>query len=122
MVRVASLFSQLLHHFPRTEFSALVKKHGTAVRTKGFSCWTQFVALLFYHPPGPRTDSLRESCPGLSCCLGKLSHLEVNAAPKKVHPVLRQPCTNPRPCSEPYASKPWNASVPKATWAGKRAT
>ncbi|CAO0823746.1 hypothetical protein DFAR_3850054 [Desulfarculales bacterium] len=26
MVRVASLFSQLLHHFPRTEFAALVKE------------------------------------------------------------------------------------------------
>ncbi|CAO0822624.1 hypothetical protein DFAR_4060003 [Desulfarculales bacterium] len=31
MIRVASLFSQLLHHLPRTEFSALVKKHGAEV-------------------------------------------------------------------------------------------
>ncbi|CAO0822077.1 hypothetical protein DFAR_4040004 [Desulfarculales bacterium] len=49
MVRVASLFSQLLHHFPRTEFSALVKEHGAAVRIKDFSCWTQFVAMIFCH-------------------------------------------------------------------------
>ncbi|CAO0819879.1 hypothetical protein DFAR_1160008 [Desulfarculales bacterium] len=38
MVRIASLFSQLLHHFPRTEFSVLVKEHGAAVRTKGLPC------------------------------------------------------------------------------------
>ena len=28
MVPTASLFNQLLQHFPRTEFAALVKKHG----------------------------------------------------------------------------------------------
>ena len=27
MVRVASMFNQLLHHFPRLEFAALVTKH-----------------------------------------------------------------------------------------------
>ncbi|CAO0820672.1 hypothetical protein DFAR_3820025 [Desulfarculales bacterium] len=31
MVRIASLFSQLLHHFPRTELSALAKEHGAEV-------------------------------------------------------------------------------------------
>ncbi|CAO0820413.1 hypothetical protein DFAR_1540064 [Desulfarculales bacterium] len=30
-----------------------------------------------------RADFLRESCQGLFCCLGKLSHLEVSAAPKR---------------------------------------
>ncbi|CAO0822128.1 hypothetical protein DFAR_2810047 [Desulfarculales bacterium] len=49
MVRVASLFSQLRHHFPRTEFAALIKEHDAEVRTKGFPCWTQFVAMLFCH-------------------------------------------------------------------------
>ncbi|CAO0822952.1 hypothetical protein DFAR_330010 [Desulfarculales bacterium] len=38
MVRVASLFSQLLHHFSRTEFAILAKEHGTEVRTKGLPC------------------------------------------------------------------------------------
>ncbi|CAO0822567.1 hypothetical protein DFAR_3170026 [Desulfarculales bacterium] len=46
-------FSQLLHHFPRTEFSALVKEHGAEVRTKGLPCWTQFVACFFVIWPGP---------------------------------------------------------------------
>ncbi|CAO0819981.1 hypothetical protein DFAR_1260034 [Desulfarculales bacterium] len=30
-----------------------------------------------------RANSLRDICQGLSCCLGKLSHLGVSAAPKK---------------------------------------
>jgi hypothetical protein len=79
MVQVASLFNQLLKHFPRTEFAHLVRKHGAEYRAKGFSCWTQFVAMLFCQLS--RTDSLREICNGLSCCLGKLVHLGVARAP-----------------------------------------
>ncbi|CAO0823020.1 hypothetical protein DFAR_3440007 [Desulfarculales bacterium] len=41
--------SVVLHDFPRTELAALVKEHGAEVRTKGFTCWTQFVAMLFCH-------------------------------------------------------------------------
>ncbi|CAO0823360.1 hypothetical protein DFAR_3680005 [Desulfarculales bacterium] len=82
MVRVASLFSQLLHHFPLTEFAALIKEHHSSeIRIKGFPCWTQFVAILFCHLA--RADFLREICQGLSCFLGKLSHFGVNAAPKR---------------------------------------
>lgn len=81
MVQVASLFNQLLKHFPRTEFAALVRKHGAEHRTKGFSCWTQFVAMLFCQLS--RTDSLREICNGLSCCLGKLVHLGIDRAPQR---------------------------------------
>jgi len=81
MVEVASLFSQLLHHFPRTEFTAVVKKHRAERYAKGFSCWTQFVAMLFCQVA--RVDSLREICNGLACCLGKLVHLGVQRAPNK---------------------------------------
>jgi hypothetical protein len=81
MVQVASLFNQLLKHFPRTEFAALVRKHGAERRAKGFTCWTQFVAMLFCQLS--RTDSLREICNGLSCCLGKLIHLGVHRAPQR---------------------------------------
>ena len=42
MVSIASLFNQLLDHFPR-EFSSLVKKHGAERRAKGFTCWTQYI-------------------------------------------------------------------------------
>jgi hypothetical protein len=81
MVDVASLFSQLLHHFPRTEFATLVKEHKAERFAKGFTCWTQFVAMLFCQLA--RADSLREICNGLSCCLGKLVHLGVDTAPNK---------------------------------------
>ncbi|MGO8786008.1 MAG: DUF4372 domain-containing protein, partial [Terriglobia bacterium] len=47
MVQVASLFNQLLQHFPRLEFAALVKKHQAERAAKGFGCWTQFVAMMF---------------------------------------------------------------------------
>ena len=46
MVRVASLFSQLLAHFPRGEFQEIVLRHGGDRRAKGFTCWTQFVSML----------------------------------------------------------------------------
>ncbi len=81
MVRTASLFSQLLQHFPRTQFAALVKKHGAERGAKGFTCWTQFVAMLFCQLA--QADSLREICNGLACCLGKLTHVGIEKAPKK---------------------------------------
>ncbi len=58
MITVASLFSQLLHHFPRTEFAHLVAKYQAERKAKGFTCWTQLVAMLFCHMA--RADSLRE--------------------------------------------------------------
>ena len=79
MVMTASLFSQLLHHFPRTEFVSLVKKHRAERHAKGFTCWNQLVSMLFCHLA--RADSLREICGGLSCCLGKLVHLGIDKAP-----------------------------------------
>jgi len=81
MVQVASLFNQLLQHFPRLEFATLVKKHKAERAAKGFDCWTQFVAMLFCQLG--HTDSLREICNGLSCCLGKLVHLGITQAPNK---------------------------------------
>lgn len=81
MVRTASLFSQLLSHFPRTEFAMLVRRYRAERHAKGFTCWTQFVAMLFCHLA--RADSLREICNGLSCSLGKLSHLGIVRTPKK---------------------------------------
>lgn len=81
MLRSASLFSQLLEQFPRTEFERLVKKHGAEHAAKGFTCWAQFVAMLFCQLA--HTDSLRETCNGIAGCLGKLVHLGLNKAPNK---------------------------------------
>ncbi len=81
MIKAASLFSQLLKHFPKTEFMHLVSKHNAEHRAKGFSCWTQLVSMLFCHMA--HADSLREICGGLACCLGKLKHLGISKAPNK---------------------------------------
>jgi len=81
MVQVACLFNQLLQHFPRLEFAALVKKHKAERAAKGFDCWTQFVAMLFCQLG--HTDSLRAICGGMRCCLGKLVHLGITRAPNK---------------------------------------
>jgi len=75
MVKVASLFSQILAHFPRAEFESLVKKHGAEKKAKGFTSWAQFVAMIFCHVA--RADSLREITGGLQCSLGKIRHLGV---------------------------------------------
>ena len=81
MVQTASLFNQLLHHFPRTEFGALVKQTKAERHARGFTCWAQFVAMLFCHLA--HADSLRLICNGLSCCMGKLKHLGISEAPSK---------------------------------------
>ena len=81
MVRFASLFSQLLAIFPRTEFQSAVRAQRAERYAKGFSCWNQFVAMLFCQLA--QAHSLREICQGLTCCLGKLQHLGVVDAPNK---------------------------------------
>ena len=81
MILSASLFSQLLKHFPKTEFVSLAKKHGVERYSKGFASWSQFVAMLFCQLA--KATSLREICNGLSCCLGKLTHLGVKKSPNK---------------------------------------
>ena len=79
IIQVASLFNQLLQHFPRTAFAALVKNNDAELCAKGFGCWTQLVSMLFCQLA--YADSLPEICNGLGCCLGKLVHLGI--APRR---------------------------------------
>ena len=81
MVQVASLFNQLLDHFPKLEFDGLVREHEADKGAKGFATWTQLVAMLFCQLA--RADSLREICNGLACSQGKLIHLGISQAPNK---------------------------------------
>ena len=81
MIQAGSLFNQLLRHFPRAEFAALVRKHDAERGAKGFTCWAQLVAMLFCQMA--HADSLREICNGLACSLGKLIHLGIGVAPNK---------------------------------------
>jgi len=77
VTRFSSMFSQLLKLFPRTEFQALVKRTHAERHARGFTCWGQFVAMLFCQLG--RAHSLREICGGLRSTEGKLSHLGITA-------------------------------------------
>ena len=81
MTRVSSIFSQMLHLFSRTEFERAVVEHRAERHARGFSCWGQFVAMLFCHLG--RAQSLREICGGLAASEGKLRHLGLPDAPKR---------------------------------------
>ena len=63
--------------FQRTEFQVLVKRTHAERHARGFTCWGQFVAMLFCQLG--RAHSLREICGGLRSCEGKLSHLGITA-------------------------------------------
>jgi hypothetical protein len=75
--RFCSIFSQLLQLFPRTEFQRAVADTKAERHARGFTCWGQFVAMLFCQLG--RAYSLREICGGLASCEGKLAHLGVTA-------------------------------------------
>lgn len=76
-----SLFAQLLHELPRTEFTHLVAATKAERYSKGFSCWDQCVAMLFCHLA--QAHSLREISDGLAVACGKLNHLGLDTAPAK---------------------------------------
>ena len=81
MVRVGSLFSQILRQIPRDTFFGLVQKFRSERYAKGFSSWTHLVAMLFSQLA--RADSLREICNGLACCEGRLVHLGLKRSPAR---------------------------------------
>ena len=81
MNRVCSIFSQLLQLFSRVEFEAAVRQHRAERHARGFTCWGQFVAMLFCQLG--RAHSLREICQGLAASEGKLKHLGVPTAPSR---------------------------------------
>ena len=77
MTRFCSIFNQILQLFPRTEFQMAVTETKAERHARGFSCWDQFVAMLFCQLG--RAHSLREICGGLASCEGKLAHLGIEA-------------------------------------------
>ena len=81
MIRVASLFAQVLSLVSRREFRKAVCHRQAEKAAKGFSCWDQFVAMLFCQLGG--ANSLREICGGLATALGKLRHLGLAKAPAR---------------------------------------
>jgi hypothetical protein len=79
--RVSSIFAQLLQLFPREQFQQAVQKHKAERHARGFTCWGQFVAMLFCQLAAAR--SLREICQGLAASEGKLRHLGISIAPSR---------------------------------------
>ena len=74
MTRVSSIFSQLLQLFSRLEFQSAVQTHKAERHARGFTCWGQFVAMLFCQLG--RAQSLREICNGLAASEGKIKAFE----------------------------------------------
>ena len=81
MRQVCSMFSQMLQLIPRDQFAEAVRQHGAERHARGFTCWGQFVAMLFCHLG--QAHSLREICSGLACSEGKLRHLGIPVAPNR---------------------------------------
>lgn len=81
MANTASLFTQVLSLFQRSDFARHVRELKAERHARGFSCWSQFVSMLFCQLAQAR--SLREITDGLKCCEGKLKHLGLEAEPKR---------------------------------------
>src|SRR5215471_12126134 len=71
----------MLQLFSRLEFEQAVREHKAERHARGFTCWGQFLAMLFCHLG--QAQSLREICGGLASCEGKLKHLGLPEAPHK---------------------------------------
>ena len=75
MSKFCSIFSQLLQLFSRIDFQQAVRETKAERHARGFTCWGQFVAMLFCQLG--RAHSLREISGGLRSCEGKLKHLGI---------------------------------------------
>jgi len=81
MNKFNSIFGQILQLFSRNEFYKAVMETGAEKKAKGFTCWQQFVGMLFCQMG--QAHSLREICGGLASCLGKIKHLGIQTAPNR---------------------------------------
>src|SRR6266436_1119379 len=81
MVNTASLFTQILSLFQRSDFARHVRELKVERHARGFSSWGQFVAMLFCQLA--QAKSLREITEGLQASEGKLRHLGLPEAPAR---------------------------------------
>ena len=81
MNKFSSMFGQILQIFSRMEFYNAVRETKAENKAKEFTCWGQFVAMLFCQLG--QAHSLREICGGLATCLGKIKHLGIQGAPSR---------------------------------------
>ncbi len=81
MIKVASVFAQVISLIDRNYFARTVHRLGAERAAKGFSCWDQLVAMLFCQLAA--AHSLREISGGLATAMGKLVHLGMKSAPAR---------------------------------------
>jgi hypothetical protein len=60
----STIFNQILQIIPRLEFENIVKRHNAEKHSKGFSCWTHFVSMMFAQLSG--NNNLRGIANGLN--------------------------------------------------------
>ena len=77
----SSLFAQVMRRISRRDFQKAVAHHNGEKGAKGFSCWGQFVAMLYAQLAG--AHSLRDICGGLASALGRVMHLGLRQAPRR---------------------------------------
>lgn len=81
MSRVSSIFSQIVQLLPRSLFEQYVNKHQAERHARGFSSWSQCIAMLFCQLGD--AQCLREITQGLAASEGKLRHLGLTEAPAR---------------------------------------
>jgi len=81
MNKFNNIFGQILQIFSRNDFYRTVKETKVEKGAKGFTCWQQFVGMLFCQLG--QAHSLREICGGLASCLGKIRHLGIHESPTR---------------------------------------
>src|SRR5260370_36376637 len=88
MVGNWKLFRKLFWVVNRNQFERRVRESGAQKGAKGFSCWSQFVAMMFCQLA--QAKSLREISDGLACCEGKLKSSGPPGGSETFDLVLRQ--------------------------------
>lgn len=81
MVRTASIFSQILALVDRVAFRRLAHDTKANRFTKKFTAWDHFVSMVFAQLA--QAKSLRETCDGLQCAVGKAQHLGIQNLAKR---------------------------------------
>jgi hypothetical protein len=81
-MKSSSLFAQIITTtITASDFRSIVSKYEGEKHAKGFTCWHQFVGMVFLQLA--KLTSLREIVDGMKGLGGKLSHLRLPSAPKR---------------------------------------
>jgi hypothetical protein len=82
MSKGSSLFAQIITTtLAASDFRAIVARYGGEKHAKGFTCWQQYVSMIFLQLG--KLTSLREIVDGMKGLGGKLSHLRLSSSPKR---------------------------------------